>query len=199
MTTTRQLIRVGHSPDPDDAFMFYALAKNKIDTGGYEFTHELVDIETLNRRAFTAELELTAVSLHAPTIRHQAHRLHGRRAAFDDVESSACERAADTSGWQFAAAGLPLPAVHGVALENAVQPSPSADRRQGYGHQITGHVDRKAGRGLEAWQLARRRAFEPPRAGERSERFRRSFVRDGEQSSDRKGDEHRPEYRRQPL
>lgn len=61
----RQLIRVGHSPDPDDAFMFYALAKDKIDTGRYRFQHELVDIETLNRRAFAAELELTAVSLHA--------------------------------------------------------------------------------------------------------------------------------------
>jgi 1,4-dihydroxy-6-naphthoate synthase len=58
-------IRVGHSPDPDDAFMFYALAKGKIDTGPYRFTHELVDIETLNRRALQGELELTAVSLHA--------------------------------------------------------------------------------------------------------------------------------------
>lgn len=60
-----QLIRVGHSPDPDDAFMFYALAKNKIDTGAFRFEHELVDIETLNRRAFAGELELTALSLHA--------------------------------------------------------------------------------------------------------------------------------------
>jgi 1,4-dihydroxy-6-naphthoate synthase len=60
-----QLIRVGHSPDPDDAFMFYALAKGRIETGTYRFEHELVDIETLNRRAFTGELELTAVSLHA--------------------------------------------------------------------------------------------------------------------------------------
>jgi 1,4-dihydroxy-6-naphthoate synthase len=59
------LIRVGHSPDPDDAFMFHALAKGKIDTGKYRFEHELVDIETLNRRAFLGELELTAVSLHA--------------------------------------------------------------------------------------------------------------------------------------
>jgi 1,4-dihydroxy-6-naphthoate synthase len=58
-------IRVGHSPDPDDAFMFYALAKNLIPTGRYRFEHELVDIETLNRRAFSGELELTAVSLHA--------------------------------------------------------------------------------------------------------------------------------------
>ena len=65
MNDSRQLIRVGHSPDPDDAFMFYALAKDKLDTGRYRFEHELVDIETLNRRAFSGELELTAVSLHA--------------------------------------------------------------------------------------------------------------------------------------
>ena len=60
-----QRIRVGHSPDPDDAFMFYALAKGKIDTGPYRFEHELVDIETLNRRAIEGELELTALSVHA--------------------------------------------------------------------------------------------------------------------------------------
>ena len=58
------LIRVGHSPDPDDAFMFHALANDKIETGRYRFTHELQDIESLNKRAFTGELELTAVSLH---------------------------------------------------------------------------------------------------------------------------------------
>ena len=57
-------IRVGHSPDPDDAFMFHALANHRIDTGRYRFTHELQDIETLNRRALNGELELTAVSLH---------------------------------------------------------------------------------------------------------------------------------------
>lgn len=62
---TKRLIRVGHSPDPDDAFMFHALANNCIDTDGLEFTHELVDIETLNQRAFRGELELTAVSIHA--------------------------------------------------------------------------------------------------------------------------------------
>jgi 1,4-dihydroxy-6-naphthoate synthase len=67
MTSTAQttLIRVGHSPDPDDAFMFHALAGEKLDTGPYRFTHELVDIETLNRRAFSGDLELTAVSIHA--------------------------------------------------------------------------------------------------------------------------------------
>src|SRR5579862_1149034 len=57
-------IHVGHSPDPDDAFMFHALANDKIDTGRYRFTHDLQDIETLNRRALEGELELTAVSLH---------------------------------------------------------------------------------------------------------------------------------------
>jgi 1,4-dihydroxy-6-naphthoate synthase len=64
VSTTKIKIRVGHSPDPDDAFMFHALANAKIDTGPYEFQHELVDIETLNRRAFSGDLELTAVSLH---------------------------------------------------------------------------------------------------------------------------------------
>ena len=60
-----QLIRVGHSPDPDDAFMFHALANDKIPTGNYRFVHELQDIETLNRRALKGELEVSAVSIHA--------------------------------------------------------------------------------------------------------------------------------------
>jgi 1,4-dihydroxy-6-naphthoate synthase len=63
--TAPQLIRVGHSPDPDDAFMFHALANDKIPTGNLRFVHELQDIETLNRRALRGELEVTAVSLHA--------------------------------------------------------------------------------------------------------------------------------------
>ncbi|MCC7473818.1 MAG: ABC transporter substrate-binding protein [Pirellulales bacterium] len=75
MTATKQLIRVGHSPDPDDAFMFYALANDVLATGDYEFTHELVDIETLNRRAFQAELELTAVSIHAYAFLHDKYIL----------------------------------------------------------------------------------------------------------------------------
>ena len=59
------LIRVAHSPDSDDAFMFYALAKGLIDTGGYEFDHVLSDIETLNREAHSGTYEVTAVSIHA--------------------------------------------------------------------------------------------------------------------------------------
>src|ERR1700704_5214188 len=62
---TKRIITVGHSPDPDDAFMFYALAHNKIDTGDLMFRHELQDIETLNRRALRGELDVTAVSIHA--------------------------------------------------------------------------------------------------------------------------------------
>src|SRR5215213_6003452 len=60
-----RLIRVGHSPDPDDAFMFHALANDKIPTGNLRFVHELQDIETLNRRAMRGELEVSAVSIHA--------------------------------------------------------------------------------------------------------------------------------------
>jgi 1,4-dihydroxy-6-naphthoate synthase len=58
-------IRVAHSPDSDDAFMFYALAEGKIDTGGLAYVHELSDIESLNQRALRGELEVTAVSIHA--------------------------------------------------------------------------------------------------------------------------------------
>jgi 1,4-dihydroxy-6-naphthoate synthase len=58
-------IRVAHSPDSDDAFMFYALATNKLPTGPFHFSHTLGDIESLNRRATRAEYEVTAVSIHA--------------------------------------------------------------------------------------------------------------------------------------
>src|SRR5471030_2622951 len=58
-------LRLGHSPDPDDAFMFYGLAKNLLDSGPYEFEHVLQDIQTLNQRARNGELEITAISIHA--------------------------------------------------------------------------------------------------------------------------------------
>jgi len=58
-------MRVGHSPDADDAFMFYALAKKKIPMRGFEVEHVIEDIESLNRRALRGELEVTAVSCHA--------------------------------------------------------------------------------------------------------------------------------------
>lgn len=55
---------LGHSPDPDDAFMFYALAADKLDTGGWTFEHVMQDIETLNQRALRRELDITAISIH---------------------------------------------------------------------------------------------------------------------------------------
>jgi 1,4-dihydroxy-6-naphthoate synthase len=58
-------LHVAHSPDSDDAFMFYALAEGKIDTGDLRYVHELSDIESLNQRALRGELEVTAVSIHA--------------------------------------------------------------------------------------------------------------------------------------
>jgi 1,4-dihydroxy-6-naphthoate synthase len=58
-------IRIAHSPDSDDAFMFYALAKEKLPTGKFHFSHTLQDIETLNRKALQGEYEITAISFHA--------------------------------------------------------------------------------------------------------------------------------------
>lgn len=60
-----QTIHVAHSPDSDDAFMFYALAEGKIDTGNLRYVHELSDIESLNQRARKKELDVSAVSIHA--------------------------------------------------------------------------------------------------------------------------------------
>lgn len=62
MPLVKAKIRVGHSPDPDDAFMFYAIAHDKIKTDGITFSHVIEDIESLNRRAFKGDLEVTAVS-----------------------------------------------------------------------------------------------------------------------------------------
>jgi 1,4-dihydroxy-6-naphthoate synthase len=64
LTETRT-ISVAHSPDSDDAFMFYGLATNKLDTGGLSFSHVLKDIQTLNEEAFTETYDVTAVSFHA--------------------------------------------------------------------------------------------------------------------------------------
>jgi len=68
-------IHVAHSPDSDDAFMFYALAAGKLDTGDLRYEHELSDIESLNRRALRAELEVSAVSIHAYAHLHRTYAL----------------------------------------------------------------------------------------------------------------------------
>jgi 1,4-dihydroxy-6-naphthoate synthase len=65
MPADRTIFTLGHSPDPDDAFMFYAMAENKIDQRGYRFEHRLEDIQTLNERALRGELHISAISIHA--------------------------------------------------------------------------------------------------------------------------------------
>ena len=62
---SQQLLTLGHSPDPDDAFMFYGLAKELIPTRGFRFEHILQDIQTLNERATRGELDISAISIHA--------------------------------------------------------------------------------------------------------------------------------------
>jgi 1,4-dihydroxy-6-naphthoate synthase len=65
MPADHPVFTLGHSPDPDDAFMFYAMAENKIDLRGYRFEHRLEDIQTLNERALRGELHISAISIHA--------------------------------------------------------------------------------------------------------------------------------------
>ena len=62
---SEKVIRIGHSPDPDDAFMFHALTTSAFPTPGYHYVHELQDIESLNQRAMNSDLEVSAVSIHA--------------------------------------------------------------------------------------------------------------------------------------
>src|SRR5574338_480000 len=62
---TERIINVGHSPDPDDAFMFYGLASEKVKLDGIKIEHMLEDIQSLNMRAMKGELEVTAISAHA--------------------------------------------------------------------------------------------------------------------------------------
>jgi 1,4-dihydroxy-6-naphthoate synthase len=77
-------ITVAHSPDSDDAFMFYALAEGRVETEGLVFTHELADIESLNRRALSGELAVTAVSFHAYAYLADRYLLLPHGASFGD-------------------------------------------------------------------------------------------------------------------
>src|SRR2546425_1250570 len=95
-------IRLAHSPDADDAFMFWALAAGKIDTGDRRYEHELADIETLNRRALSGELEVTAVSLHAYAglLIHEGQLTYGDRGLHLWL---------DLGEWWYQETGGPLP------------------------------------------------------------------------------------------
>ncbi|MEO8432034.1 MAG: MqnA/MqnD/SBP family protein [Acidobacteriota bacterium] len=77
-------ITVAHSPDSDDAFMFYALAEGRVETEGIAFQHELADIESLNRRALSGELAVTAVSFHAYAYLAERYLLLPHGASFGD-------------------------------------------------------------------------------------------------------------------
>jgi len=79
-----QHIRIGHSPDPDDAFMFYALAQDLIPSGPFRFEHVLRDIETLNRWAREGRLEITAISVHAYAYVADRYRLLPHGASMGD-------------------------------------------------------------------------------------------------------------------
>ena len=81
---TSETITVAHSPDSDDAFMFYALAEGRVETEGLSFVHELSDIESLNRRAMAGELAVTAVSFHAYTRLADRYLLLPHGASFGD-------------------------------------------------------------------------------------------------------------------
>ena len=70
-----RIIRVGHSPDPDDAFMFYGLASGKVKLNGIRIEHFLEDIQSLNQRAIRAELEVTAISAHTFPYRSEERRV----------------------------------------------------------------------------------------------------------------------------
>src|SRR5436309_7141193 len=80
----QRTIHVAHSPDADDAFMFWPLVSGKIDTGSRRYVHELSDIETLNRRALAGELEVTAVSLHAYAYLAERYALLAHGASIGD-------------------------------------------------------------------------------------------------------------------
>ncbi len=106
-------IRVAHSPDSDDAFMFYGLASGAVRAEGLEFVHELSDIETLNRAALEGRYEITALSVHAYAYLHQKYLLLDSGASFGDgygptlvvPQGSPVRKAEDLSGKRIAIPG----------------------------------------------------------------------------------------------
>ncbi len=118
------LVRVAHSPDSDDAFMFYGLASGAVSAEGLEFAHELHDIETLNRAATEGRYEITALSVHAYAYLHEKYLLLESGSSFGDgygptvvvprrspvrrIEELAGERVAIPGTWTSAALALSL-------------------------------------------------------------------------------------------
>src|SRR6202048_1837254 len=109
--TSSSTIRLAHSPDSDDAFMFYALADGQIDTQGLSYVHELQDIETLNGRALRGELDVTAVSIHAYAYLSDRYALLPHGASMGDgygpmLVSKTPMTRADTVGKRIAIPGM---------------------------------------------------------------------------------------------
>src|SRR5215210_9112799 len=82
--TETRTITVAHSPDSDDAFMFYGLATNKIDTGDIRFEHTLEDIQSLNEKATRGVYDVTAISFHAYAYIHDKYVLLPHGASIGD-------------------------------------------------------------------------------------------------------------------
>jgi 1,4-dihydroxy-6-naphthoate synthase len=101
-----QKLTLAHSPDPDDAFMFYGLATGRVTSGGLRFEHELSDIETLNRRAMESTYDVTAISFHAYAHLHQRYALLRTGSSFGDgygpllVAREGVRRSSPASGWR---------------------------------------------------------------------------------------------------
>jgi 1,4-dihydroxy-6-naphthoate synthase len=111
MTDKPRTIHVSHSPDSDDAFMFYGLAAGKVETEGLEYVHELQDIESLNHRALRGELEVTAVSIHAYASLAEKYALLPSGASMGDkygprLVSRTAASKADVKGKRIAIPGL---------------------------------------------------------------------------------------------
>src|SRR5919204_931839 len=82
--SAERALTLGHSPDPDDAFMFYGLARGLVPTHGYKFEHVLQDIQTLNERATRGELDISAISIHAYGYVHDQYALLPSGASLGD-------------------------------------------------------------------------------------------------------------------
>jgi 5,8-dihydroxy-2-naphthoate synthase len=100
MPSWPEVFTLGHSPDPDDAFMFYAMAKNKIDLRGYRFEHRLEDIQTLNERALRGELHISAISIHAYAYASAKYALLPCGASMGDGYGPVIVRKRPTSNFQ---------------------------------------------------------------------------------------------------
>src|SRR5260370_36250289 len=123
---------LGHSPDPDDAFMFYAMAEKKIDLRGYRFDHRLEDIQTLNERARRGELDISAISIHAYAYVARNYALLPCGASMGDGYGPLVVRKRPTPNIQLrqpSQAGSPIAKAEGVMSDTGSPEGDNVDRR----------------------------------------------------------------------